>query len=147
MKLYKALKLKNELVSEIKNLNSKVLINNVKLKDNVFNYVMQDILNDLDKKTKTLIELKVAIQKANEPIYSLIFELSELKSKMNTIKSLSTNKGIERTSRYSSEGGVVEYECQIDQVEKDGMIDQIGKNISKLQDRIDEFNYSTEITF
>ena len=142
MNIRQALKAKNKLVSEINEMWITVINNNSIEKGNPRHYNIIDILENLDRKTKELIELKTKIHKANTPVYHLIFEMSELKNVATRIKNINTEEG--KVNNYRSSIESIK-EVQINEKQKRDFILEIQNKIEIIQEKLDQFNIGTEI--
>lgn len=142
MKIYQAIKYKKKLQSEIGELWSRFLLNNAVIKGNSRNYEPDAVLKEIEAKQDELIKLKVALQKANKPIYETIFKLAELKSYVNYVKGVQTHSGIVN-ERYNEV--TVEYESKLSRAQIDEIVKKTQEEIGKLQEELDQFNFKTEV--
>jgi len=142
MNIKKALKLKNKLTGEIKELISLASSNNSIIQGNPRKYSTGKLLEEAEEKTNELVELKTKIHLANAPVYSKIFKLSELKSRAKFIAAIPTDEG-KTSSRYGTESEVMEVE--IDVVQKKLQVKKIEEEIEKIQEELDVHNAITEI--
>jgi hypothetical protein len=143
MNIKQALKRKNILVNEIKQELSKVQTYNSTEVGGNKPYSSKFALEAYNNKTDELIALKVAIHKANAPVYDKIFRLSELKSKVKYINSLNCTEGKEQNRYGASEPRIMVAEIGI--VERDLMVKEIEDEINKIQDELDYFNNVTNL--
>jgi len=141
--LAKALKLKNILVRDLNQLNSRLLTNNSFLKGNTPKYNVLEVLNELAAKRTELVNLKVAIQAANINIVDKLILLGELKNFVSNLNGMQTQEGEVSSYRQTTNDF---FECVITQVEKDKLIAATQKQIDDLQDEIDVFNATHKIT-
>lgn len=141
--LAKALKLKNTLVRDLNQLNSRFLTNNSFLKGNTPKYNVLDVAKELGETREKLVALKSAIQVANINIVDKLILLGELKNYVSSLNSLQTQEG-EVTSYHQNQNNF--FECTINQLEKDKMVAAVQKQIDDLQDEIDVFNATHKIT-
>lgn len=145
MKLYQALKLKNQLGSLIKENNSKIIAHTSHLKGKKA-FDIPILIDEIDHDCKELVNLKVKIAKANLLINEKIYEISELKSQISIYKSINIVEGHVDTPRYSSNVTAAgEYESQLSHKQVDILIKLAKETISKLQEEIDEYNIYTDI--
>lgn len=142
MKLFQALKEKKKIASEIAMLKHRVSENNSFVKGNEQDYSAKDTLELIFKKESELVNLKVKIQVANQPIMDKIFRLAELKGRAQFLKSVPTNKGVVK-NRYSDEA--VEYTVEVQKTELDELINQATAEIYAIQDELDIYNHTTDI--
>lgn len=145
MKIYQVLKAKKKLTSELQQLWQKFSNNNSVIVGNTRSYEPIELMSKIIAKTKELIQLKVKLQVANSEIYEKIFEISELKSAISKLGSVSTQSGIVHPHSYSSVSAPVEYSAFYSQKMVDDIIAGYQEKISTLQEEIDTFNYTTEI--
>ena len=101
------------------------------------------MIQTLESKKTKLINLKLAINEANQDIQKEIYLLSEIKSTINFYQSLNTSKG-KQYSDYSRET-VLEYTCWVDELEKDNKIKELEDTLESIQELIDSHNYTKEI--
>lgn len=146
MNLTRALKEKNRLIKRITIFKNQIVSSNVALKENPFPYNMEILQNNYTALVDILINLKVAIQIANQPILKKIYALSELKSAAAMLTSLDTKEGMHETGGYGATD-LREYKVQINRAELDSRVDNLQTEIDALQDKIDEFNATTTIDF
>lgn len=140
MKIYQALKLKNRIASEIKELENIVRQNNSVQESAVRRFDVKSSMSEIDKRRKELIDLKDRINKANVPIFSKILYLGEMKAQAAFIKSISTSESI---SHYSS--GPIKNTVIFNALESRAMLRECEDLIEKIQEEIDVFNSETSI--
>ena len=145
MKIYQAIKYKKMLQSEISDLWKKIGANNSIIKGNKRDYSSKDLIDKVKEKSNELTKLKVALQKVNKPIYDKIFSLAELKSFISYLKTINSYEGILQEKSFGQPASIVEYESEINTKEIDDIIEATQKDISKLQDDLDQYNYKTNI--
>lgn len=143
MTVKQALKERNRLAKEIKELYAIAQMSNSIEKGNVRKFNVADSLNQAKELTEKLIDLKVRTHLANGPVYDKIFRLSELKSVVNQIKSIDTTEG-KQVARYGNEAPSFK-EVEMDVIRKNNLVKQIEKQINDLQDQLDYHNSTTEI--
>jgi len=143
MNIKQALKKKNMLVNEIKQeLNKVQTYNSMEVGSNR-PYSAKLRLQSYFDKTNELISLKVAIHKANAPVFDKIFRLSELKSMVKYINTLNCTEGKEQNRYGVGEPRVMSAEMGI--VERDEMVKNMEDEINKIQDELDYFNNITNL--
>lgn len=146
MKLAKALKEKKRLAAEVAHLKNKINSYNSYIKDsNVpqkFNVI--EMYSTLQSKVQDLVNLKIVINEANKEIQPLIFLLSEYKAMIAFLNILNTREGIEPAS-FSK--GEVFHEVQIDALKKENLIKEFQDKADNIQDKIDTYNYTTEVSW
>lgn len=146
MNLTRALKEKNRLIKKITTVKNQIISSNVSLKENPFPYNMDILQNNYTALVDILIDMKVAIQIANQPILKKIYALSELKAAAATLSQLDTKEGMHETGGYGN-SELREYEVQINRSQLDSRVEDLQTEIDALQDKIDEFNATTTIDF
>ena len=142
MKVYKALKVKKNLISAISQLTDLIQSNNSIQTENEFEFDINELFEKRQEKVAELINLKKQFSITARPIQEKIFKLSELKQELQMLKGISTEQGV--TSRRYSDTMVTK-KVQITKVELVKMIESLVGKIDNIQSEIDEFNYSTEL--
>lgn len=142
MKIAKALKQKNKLVAELKQLRDRLEEYNAVIKGNPRPYDMATLQRDTYAKMQELVRLKTQIAQANNNVYDKIFELSELKGLVQFYKRLTIKDGI-ISDRYGE--GTLQYEAVLKPNERDALVAELEVRIELLQDELDEFNTITEL--
>lgn len=143
MNIKQALKARNVLVTELNELYNLIRQNNSYVVGNPRHFNVAELMVEANTKLVELVELKMNIHKANIPVHGLIFLLSELKTKVNQYKGISTTEG-KQTNRYSQEEPVMfEVEFNVKQV-KD-FIKSNENRINEIQDELDTFNSITQV--
>jgi len=144
VKLYKLIKIKKGLLGEITSIKKKIHSNNTVVLPGEHIYNINELMDKYDKLIQQIVNIKKVLFENTMPIYPKIFEISELKSKILFLNKLSTKNGkVSEKRSYTNAIDVNEYKSIIGQNEKDQMIVELNKKITKLQDEIDEYNYST----
>lgn len=142
----KLLKIKNRITSQIARVSSEIQGNNTavfygELPTEIVHEV--DVISLLEKLAslrKRLISIKTAISAANQPVSSLIFRHSELKSQLSFLRGIGTDNGV----THSSYGDTKHYKVsQITKAMKDETTETTIKEIDRIQDELDSFNGST----
>lgn len=143
MNINKALKTKNLLVKEISKLAQKIQTYNSSTVGELNPYNTKNILTEYRAKTTELVALKTAINKANLPIQETIYQISELKSVVSQLRMVPTKAG-KVVGRFTG-SEAIEYVAQISTLELEELLNNLEKEIEELQEKIDKFNYTTEI--
>lgn len=146
MKLARALKEKNRLIKRITAMRNHITSSNVVLDANEFSYNIFELQSNYTALIDILIELKVAIQIANQPILSKIYALSEVKAAIAMYSQLDTKEGSHESGGYGN-SELRQYKLQISRSELDIKIEDLQTEIDAWQDEIDEFNSKTTIDF
>ena len=140
--LAKALKLKNRLAGRLAKIDSDLQnYNSVPAGSD------QPDIRTIYEGRKTLVgqlvELKVAINAANQSSQRTIFRLGELKSQVALLGKMSTKHGnvLEEYARTQ-----VQYIAQFRKVDVDRAVRELEVEIDRLQEELDAFNYRTTIS-
>ena len=142
MNIKQALKLKNKLVTQMKEQYEIAKAHNSIEQGNPRRYSALDAINKAAELSNSLIELKTRIHLANAPVYGLIFQMSELKNQIKQLKSLPVDEG-KVTERYGSITTIKEAEINI--AERDDIVKSIENQIEEIQDKLDTHNTITEL--
>lgn len=139
----KALKLKNSLVGEIKELQSMIVQHNVQREDVPALFDVKVLKSELDNKRGALMALKTMIQQANYEIQSLLISMAEWKGEVTFLRTIPTKEGemLERES-YGEAPVKVVYVSSFGAVWQRDEIKRIEKLIRETQDTVDEYNAS-----
>lgn len=140
MNIRKALQEKNKLTGKIQNLFARMRDNNITEDGQTKPYNSQKVLEEIREETNKLIDLKVKIQLANSPILVDIYRMSELKTMIRQLRYMECNDGRKIQS------GIITYlYATIRAEERDGLIQSLEDEIEKLQEKIDAFNFRTNL--
>lgn len=144
MKLYKALKVKKNLVGEITKLKEQIKEKNSYLEGskNGEKYEVSQLYKSLLDKIEELTSLKFIINEANREIQHKIYLIGEFKALISFWKEVSVTEGTQLVG-YSET--VKNYVVQIDESERDEIIKKFQIKVDALQDEIDEYNFNTDI--
>ncbi len=142
MNIKQALKLKNKLVTEIKEQYEIAKAHNSIEQGNPRRYSAVEAIKKAEELTIALVELKTKIHVANAPVYGLIFQMSELKNQVKQLKSIPVDEG-KVTERYGSISTIKEAELNIAQ--RDSMVKELENKIESIQDKLDTHNAITEL--
>jgi hypothetical protein len=145
MKIFQALKKKNQLIREINKHKDRLHKNNSVEEGNTASYDAREEWKNLQSKTEELIDLKRKISNATQPIFSNILLQGELKNYVTIFKSLNVNEGLDHTRSMYGSGTPIKRTATINAVERDKMIAEFEERIDDLQDGIDGFNAKTDI--
>lgn len=138
--LCRALKLKNRLASRLSRLDSMIGRHNSSIEGNR-EYNVRDLYERRMRLAEQLVQLKVDISAANGPVQRQIFEVAECKSLCSTLQNVDTRNG-----PHSEYGTVVQqYEAQFRKPDIDKEVRRVEREIDRLQDELDDFNYKTTI--
>jgi hypothetical protein len=142
MNIKQALKEKNKLVAEIKELYDTAKKTNSIEVGNPRRFSVEDSLKDAESKTKQLVELKTKIHKANLSVYEKIFRMSEMKNRNKELKAISTEEG-KVSQRYGST--VENKEVELNAAQIKAMVKGLESEIEKIQDELDVHNATTQL--
>lgn len=144
MLLSNTLKKKNRIIKRIQEVEEDIRNNNSLPVVSERQVDVEGLFNERKFLIKELINLKLKIFIASEPIRENILKIAELKTEIVFLKSLSTKKGIVRESTYSSSENV-EYKAVFGKQQIDEKIKDAETEIDALQDEIDCHNHKVEI--
>jgi hypothetical protein len=142
MNIKQALKLKNKLVTQIKEQYEIAKAHNSIEQGNPRRYSAVAAINKAEELSNELAELKTKIHLANAPVYDLIFQMSELKNQIKQLKSIPVEEG-KVTERYGSVTSIKEVELDIAQ--RDTIVKGLENKIEAIQDKLDTHNATTEL--
>jgi len=144
MKLYKALKLRKNLIGEITNLKEQIKEKNSYLEGskNGEKFNVEEKYDELLKKIDILTGLKFVINEANREIQAKIYVLSEYKALIAFWKEVSVVEG-SQVIGYSDK--IQNYVVQIDEEKRNKIISDFQKRVDAIQEEIDDYNFTTEI--
>ena len=142
MNIKQALKEKNKLVAEIKELYDTAKKTNSIEVGNPRRFSVEGSLKEAESKTKQLVELKTKIHKANLSVYEKIFRMSEMKNRIKELKAISTEEG-KVNQRYGSTVENKEVELNAAQIKV--MVKELESEIEKIQDDLDVHNATTQL--
>ena len=142
MNIKQALKLKNKLVTQIKEQYEIAKAHNSIEQGNPRRYSALESINKANELSIELVELKTKIHLANAPVYDLIFQMSELKNQIKQLKSIPVEEG-KVTERYGSVTSIKEVELDIAQ--RDTIVKGLENKIEAIQDKLDTHNATTEL--
>jgi len=144
MKLYKALKLRKNLIGEITKLKAQIKEKNSYLEGskNGEKFNVEGAYDDLLLKISELTGLKFVINQANTEIQSKIYLLGEYKALIAFWNEVSVVEGTQVIG-YSDK--VQNYVVQIDESQRNTFVDEFQIKVDAIQDELDEYNFNTEI--
>jgi hypothetical protein len=140
MTIAQALKLKNKTTAKLAKLWQRFHESNSYEVGQEPTYFASDLWDEINQVTSELILLKANIHRASEPVRADIFHMSELKTTIQRLRGLSTNKGT--VNRYDN---VITYTCVYDGLWKDTQLETLENKIEELQEKLDKFNHTTTI--
>jgi hypothetical protein len=139
--LAKALKLKNRLAGRLAKVDNDLESYNSVLAGSDHPNI-KGIYEDRQKLVAQLIELKVAINSANQVAQRTIFRLGELKSQVALLGKMSTKHGTVVEHYHSTP---TQYVAQLRKVDVDREVRRLEVEIDRVQEELDAFNYRTTI--
>jgi hypothetical protein len=144
MKLYKALKLRKNLVGEITRLKQQIKEKNSYLEGskNGEKFNVEENYKELLKKIDELTGLKFVINEANREIQAKIYVLGEYKALIAFWNEVSVVEG-SQVIGYSDK--VQNYVAQFDEAKRNGLVKEFQVKVDAIQEELDEFNFTTEI--
>jgi hypothetical protein len=144
MTIKQALKQKNKLIKEITE-NTRLMqqYNSVEL-GNKRPYSPSELYDKISFDMSELATLKAKIHIANTPVLNKIFEMSELKSLVSSLKKMDCTEGKSNRDRYRLESEVV-LTSEISLVERNERVKYLEEKIEEIQDELDVFNATTTI--
>ena len=142
MNIKQALKAKNKLVAEIKELNTLLQNNNSVEESAIRRFDVNELVKQIEQASVELVTLKANIHRANTPVFEKIFTMAELKGRVKELRKLSTEEG-KISSRYS---GTVETKSVIlTALDIRSMVKGLESKIENIQDELDVHNATTNI--
>ena len=144
MLLSNALKKKNRTVKRIKEIEEGIQENNSLPSISQREVEVENLLKERDTLVQELINLKLKIFVASDPIRENILKIAELKSNINFLKSIPTKKGMVRELGYRGSENV-EYKTILEKKEITELIKSSEEEIDVLQEEIDKHNHTVEI--
>lgn len=139
----RALKTKNRLTGRIKELTEFISKWNSVVDGAERPGSVKSAYDELIQKTETLVQIKANIQIANGPVQTKIFELSELRSRKIFLQRLNTAQG---AAPVGYAGDMCNYNSEMSGAFVTEEIKNLTKRIESLQDELDEFNATTNLT-
>jgi hypothetical protein len=144
MKLYKALKLRKNLVGEITKLKQQIKDKNSYLEGskNGEKFNVEKNYELLLSKIDELTGLKFVINEANREIQPRIYVLGEYKALIAFWNEVSVNEG-SQVIGYSDK--IQNYIVQVDEEKRNNLVKEFQKRVDAIQEELDEYNFITEI--
>jgi uncharacterized protein YlxW (UPF0749 family) len=143
MKLYQALKEKNKLAGEVKQLENLISSKNSRVEGETNLFDIENLFLELSEKRNKLLSLKTQISLTNVPIQGKIFELSELKAESTFYQRLPTKQGV-FTNGFTSTSPqhFIVTRNELDVLNKKK---ELEAKVEKLQEELDYFNHITDL--
>lgn len=147
--LAKALTIKKQLQTKLGELNKRFIQNFQRFEGDNWIYDPAEVLSEINTVTAQLIDIKCAIQKANEPIENTILTLGELKSWVKLIQNINPGRTgqVRKSNPLTNQWEVIEVPIVSiwTKPELDQKVDAARKTISQMQDELNTFNHKTTI--
>lgn len=145
MKLYKALKLRKNLVGEISKLKEQIKEKNSYLEGskNGEKFDVSKAYEELLSKIDELTGLKFVINEANREIQAKIYVLSEYKALIAFWNEVSVVEGTQILGHFSDK--VQTYKVQVDEAKRNELVKEFQIRVDAIQEELDSFNFTTEI--
>ena len=145
MTVKQALKLKNRLIGEIRQLNQRVHEYNSVVEGNVRPYSVKQTLSTIYGKINELTALKTQIHLANAKVYDKIFLLSELKSLVKMMKELDCTEGSSNEYYLRRGEATTVKTSEMSILERDNEVAFLESRIDEIQEELDYHNAVTEL--
>lgn len=144
MKLYKALKLRKNLIGEITKLKQQIKDKNSYLEGskNGEKFKVDEVYEKLLLKIQELTGLKFVINDANREIQAKIYLLGEYKALITFWNEVSV---VEGTQVIGYGDKVQNYVVQVDENERDKLVKEFQIRVDAIQEELDDYNFNTEI--
>ena len=147
MNLAQALKQKNRLAGELVRQQQILQRENARRSDNASQVDREEVWEKIIEISEELGELKGRITQANVNIYPALERMAELKSRIAFLNGLPKREG-EEVERYgrSDEKIVYQWDSLINQEKCDELVADLQEEINGLQDEVDAYNATTEVS-
>lgn len=144
MKLYKALKLRKNLIGEVTKLKQQIKEKNSYLEGskNGEKFSVENAYKTLLEKIQELTSLKFVINEANREIQAQIYLLGEYKALISFLNEMPVTEGAQM-SGYADK--VSNYVVQFDEAKRNQLVESFQRVVDAIQEEIDEYNFNTEI--
>jgi hypothetical protein len=139
--LSRALKIKNRMAQRLGELDE-LMVNYNSLPLGQMEYDVRQLLRERLELSMHLVELKTAISQVNQPVQKTIFEMAECKALVAMLRRVSTKHGPVVEGYQSTR---IDYAAQMRKTDIDREVRRVEKEIDRLQDILDRFNYQTAI--
>lgn len=144
VRIRKALQVKNRLAGEVAQL-GKLIQGNNSHRDGQAKFDVSDLVTKRNAAVQKLIAVKTALAVANVSIYEKLARMAELKNEIALLRGLNTTEGEEELG-YGERAKTVKIVATINAAAVEINVNTLTLEIEKLQDEIDYFNSTTEIT-
>lgn len=144
VRIRKALQVKNRLAGEIANLNKLIQANNSH-REGTVEFDVKELLNKRNAAVEKMIAVKTALAVANVSIYGKLARMAELKDEIKFLRGLNTTSG-EEDLGYGERAKTVKIVAEVTAAHVEDNVARLSLEIETLQDEVDYFNSTTEIT-
>lgn len=141
MNIAQAMKQKNRLIKKIRTLGEDIQSENSMLEGSERQVDVKATMEKREALVKELIQLKMRIFRASEPMRDKILRMGELKGQIQFLGSINTRHG--KVSEYGDT--VITYEAVYTRTWVREQIEAAEKEIDEIQDQLDTFNHKTEV--
>src|SRR5262249_53235229 len=139
--LSRALKIKNRMAQRLGELD-KLIVNYNSLPLGQLEYDVRQLLRERLDLSMYLVRSKAAIPQVNQPVQKTIFEMAECKALVAMLRRVSTRHGPVVEGYQSTR---IDYAAQMRKPDIDREVRRVEKEIDRLQDVLDRFNYQTSV--
>lgn len=144
VRLRKALQIKNRLAGEVAQLSKLIQLNNSH-REGTSRFDVKELVAKRNATVEKLVAVKTALATANVGIYGKLATIAELKNEISFLRGLNTNEG-EEDLGYGERAKTVKIVAVITANDVEANVNDLTLQIEKLQDEVDYFNSTTEIT-
>jgi hypothetical protein len=142
--LARALKYKNRLAEQIRKVEQNVCTFNSMIAGGEREIDCNGSMEEREGLVTNLVDLKLKIDAANEPIKARIFTLQELKGKIAFLSRIPTQHG-KTVSQFYREEADITYEAVIRKKEIDDLTKVLEREVDTIQEQLDQHNNVTTI--
>lgn len=147
MNLSQALKQKNRLAGELVRQQQILQRENARRSDSVSKVERQEVWDKILSLSQELGELKGKITQANVNIYPALERMAELKARISFLQGLQKREGEEIAFvGRDQEKLTYQWDSFINQEQCDEQVAELQEQINDLQDEVDSFNATTEVS-
>ena len=144
--LAKALKLKNRFASKLQEVSGNITVYNSVVEGRERPVDVNALMDKRGKLTDAIVNLKTAINKANEPVVATIYLLAEVKGEVNFLRGVDTTSGKQvRAATWNDDDKIFQKTSILDYSTVQGLIEQAEADVDTNQEKLDKHNHSVEI--
>lgn len=144
VRIRKALQVKNRLAGEVAQLGKLIQANNSH-REGQDKFDVGVLLVKRRDTVQKLIAVKTALALANVSIYEKLARMAELKNEVALYRNLNTTEG-EEDLGYGERAKTVKVVATVSAANVETVVNALNLEIEKIQDEVDYFNSTTEIT-